>query len=162
MRGDAMKLELVRGDFALIDDADMALALPHKWYSVGIRHRLYCQAYIGGRNVYLHRLLLAPAPGMLVDHINGNGLDNRRGNLRLASFSQNNMNRAHNGGAGGFRGVYQNPKGGRFYAKLMFKRKNLYGGSYDTPEEAARAYDDLARQHAGEFAVLNFPEERLA
>jgi hypothetical protein len=103
----------------------------------------------------MHRLF-AGAPGMDVDHINGNGLDNRRCNLRPATRSQNNMNRAKRRGVSKFKGV--SPKRGKWRAYLKTGKKQHNLGVFESEYDAARAYDVKAKEMFGEFARVNFPE----
>jgi hypothetical protein len=102
----------------------------------------------------MHRLILGAKPGQFVDHINGNGLDNQRSNLRLASRAQNNRNarrRADN--TTGHRGVGHDR--GRFRATIYAGGQRINLGNYGTPLEAARAYDLVAKPLHGEYARLN-------
>ena len=108
--------------------------------------------------MYLHRRVMNAPAGMLVDHINGNGLDNRRGNLRLATPSQNVCNRVTTS-ASGYRGVEAIPDRSKPWRACLYKgKKRTEVGTFDTAEEAARAYDAAAAARYGAFAKLNFPE----
>lgn len=109
----------------------------------------------------LHRVVMTRVCGRalgrweLVDHINGDKLDNRRENLRLSNSSENAFNRdlpAHN--TTGYKGVYRNSPGNKrpYQAAITVNRKKIYLGSYATPQEAARAYELKAREIAGPFA----------
>lgn len=103
-------------------------------------------------NVYLHRIIMVAKPGEYIDHINGNGLDCRRANMRKATNAQNTANSTrHN--PNGFRGVHRS--GARWAAQIEasgVKTKKTFA----TPEDAARAYDEMAVAAFGEFAKLNF------
>jgi len=95
-------------------------------------------------------------PDKVADHINGDGLDNRRCNLRVASRQQNNVNgRKRRGCSSPFKGVSKCGK--RWKAKILVDDKSFYLGSYQNQEEAARAYDSAALHFFGEFAYPNFP-----
>lgn len=112
----------------------------------------------------LHRVVMERMLGRslrrheLVDHINGDKLDNRRENLRLATNAENQFNRdlpAHN--TTGYKGVYRNPNGRRQWtAAITVNRKKRHLGSFHTAEDAARAYDAAAQELAGVFARGNF------
>jgi len=153
-----------------IDEVDAPILDMRTWIfqkSAQNQSRWYLAASIGGSKVYLHRMLLKPPPGMTVDHINGNGLDNRRCNLRVASRSQNNANRAIAISKSGFKGVEKTPEG-KFRAHIsapMSERsthKKMHLGIYARAEDAARAYDDAAIKRWGDFARLNFPTKGIA
>lgn len=155
------------GRVALLDDRDAGLLDLGTWCvlrSDQIDDRFYVHAFIGGRTVYLHRLILHAPPGITVDHRNGDGLDNQRSNLRFASRGQNNANRKVRNSTG-FRGVEK--IGRRFSASISQPRtpgvgKALRLGRFDSAEEAARAYDAAAVDRFGEFARLNFPAGKAA
>lgn len=162
--GSAIKIPLTRGKVALIDSDDAERVLAYKWQLyMRLKYKrpeIYAQTttIIGGKKRFLklHRFILNAPSGVMVDHINGDGLDNRKCNLRLATPSQNRCNSRHINRTG-FRGVKLNPLSDRFYAVIYFQRKKHHLGTFDTPEEAARAYDAKAKELHGEFATLNFP-----
>lgn len=109
------KVPLTRGLFALVDAADRDLVSVHRWSAVPTsskRNNHYAQARIGKAQVKLHRLLMAPPPGLVVDHINGDGLDNRRANLRVCTQAENARNGGHPATAPLSVGVAE-PRGGR-------------------------------------------------
>jgi hypothetical protein len=109
----------------------------------------------------MHRELLQALTGTLVDHEDGNGLNNQRGNIRIASRSQNMFNRRLNkNNASGFKGVEK--CGNRWRARIRFDTRSFHIGLFREKETAARAYDDSALILFGEFAGLNFPVERPA
>jgi hypothetical protein len=117
----------------------------------------------------MHRILASAKPGQIVDHINGDPLDNRRSNLRLCDAAGNsrNVTSSKRQKAGGFKGVTWHPKGKKWEAGCCSgprhpgarKRKRVYLGLFSDPVEAARAYDREALKAFGEFASLNFPED---
>ena len=161
-----MKIPLTRGLFAQVDEADAALLMPYRWHASSRRPHgvFYAQGRLAGKRgkiVRMHRLLL-DFPALEVDHINGDTLDNRRANLRPANKRQQAGNsRADRNGhsTSRFKGVswWTNRRlrsGGYWKAAIAIDRKTTV--KYRKTEiEAAKAYNEMARQHFGEFARLN-------
>lgn len=107
----------------------------------------------------MHKMIL---PGVEVDHIDGNPLNNRRSNLRPATRTQNQRNRRKQRKpvTSRYKGVCLNRKTGKWIAYINpGGGKTIYLGSHRVEEDAARAYDEAARRHHGAFARLNFPED---
>ena len=107
------------------------------------------------KTIYLHREIAGTPPEMLTDHINGDRLDNRRSNLRLANPSQNGANSADRQRQSSFRGVYLHKPTGRWVAQISEGGRPRHLGIFDTPEEAAAAYDLAATQKWGAYARTN-------
>jgi hypothetical protein len=159
-----IEIPLTQGCVALIDECDADKVLQFNWtVSVNKKRQL---AYVRRnvtvrgktRSVFLHRFLLDPPPHLEVDHINGNGLDNRRSNLRLATPAENRRNaKLFANNTTGYKGVRRYSKG-RWYAEIKAESKPIRLGIFDSKEIAARAYDKAAVEHFGEFARLNFPD----
>lgn len=157
------EIPLTQGKTALVDDGDFDLVSRFKWQAAKAPRTWYAhRVEYGGKRKKtesMHRLILDAPLGMLVDHINGNGLDNRRDNLRLATKGQNNYNtRLRRDNATGYKGVKRNCL--RWVARIRIDRRLIHLGSFSTKEDAARAYDSAARRHFGEFAKLNFPDSK--
>lgn len=151
-----IQLPLSNGLIATIDEPDLPLVDGYRWHGYEVKPRhFYCMAYRGRRTIYMHRLILNPPPGMVVDHRDGNGLNNSRANIRVCTIQQNNWN-SRRGNQTGFKGVKALSRS--FVAKIgaagtpSFRRL----GTYATPEEAAHAYDREAILRHGDFASLNF------
>lgn len=153
------EVPLAGGVVALIDAADRALIEARPWRVHEIARGQYVRRYAasGSRTIYMHRLILDAPAGLQVDHINHDGLDNRRANLRLASPSQNGANMRPKGGVSRFRGVYWNRRRSLWGAQIKVDRVNRNLGGFPSEEDAARAYDEAALAAWGQFATLNLP-----
>ncbi|MBK8139547.1 MAG: HNH endonuclease [Chloroflexi bacterium] len=158
-------IQLTQGYVAIIDAADADIA-QFKWTAHLKKGRDAVYAYRhtrtdGGKieRIFLHRLILCRmmqrtfARGELVDHINRDGLDCRRANLRVATPSQNQANRKIRKDAiGGLKGAVWDKSRGKWQAKIRAFGKNIFLGRYETAIEAHQAYMAAARQYFGEFA----------
>lgn len=151
--------------WALVDEDDYGLVSGYRWQLVehGVHQiTLYAGGSRNGVWIQMHRLIMSPPRDMAVDHIDHNGLNNCRSNLRIATQAENaRWRRADQDALSKYKGVYATSRGGRWVASIRCNgiRENL--GSYATEEEAARVYDHRARQLFGEFAWLNFPDEQV-
>ncbi len=146
-------IPLTREQFSLVDEADFETVSSFNW----MVHGGYAARAEGPRNGYvirLHRFLLGAPDGQSVDHINHDTLDNRRANLRLASASDQMANRLiGKNNTSGFKGVFLDARKMRWIARIG--RGRTFLGLFDSPEEAAEAYDTAARNRFGEFACTN-------
>jgi hypothetical protein len=166
-------IPLSRGLVAIVDDEDLTDLSRDKWYARPGSGTEYAkrQTYVDGRarTESMHSRIMRPPAGMIVDHINHDGLDNRRSNLRVATYEQNARNKVSlRLKSGDLKGaswddsarrkykwaarIYAGPVGGNG------KRGRIRLGYFATEEEAALAYDVAAREHFGEFAFCNFPD----
>lgn len=148
-------IPLSRGLVALIDDCDLEWLSKYCWNAgrPGKGRPCYARTWLQDANgnkkkVSMHRLIMNPPDGMVVDHKNLNQLDNRRENLRICTQAQNLANSPLTSrNKSGFKGVHSNGKGKWF---SQFRRKTV--GTFNTPEEAALAYKKAALDYWGEFA----------
>lgn len=148
----------------IVDDCDVRLFLDGGpvWQEHKGRHTSYASRKITvapNKRVrqYAHRIITNAPPKLVVDHINGNGLDCRRNNLRVVGYSRNAQNVHYVHGEVPKRGV---SKCGRKYrARIMLHGEEQYLGRYDTIEEAAAAYDEAALRLFGPFAWTNTPRD---
>lgn len=155
------EIPLTRGKVALVDDEDYELVNQYKWYALNGRGGFYAARTIKKiTKIRMHRLILGLKKGELCDHINHNGLDNRRCNLRVVDYHQNSMNRRKClGKSSKFKGVVWDK---RKYVKkwkvmIGFNGKLHFLGYFDDEIEAAKAYDKAAMQYFNGYAKLNFP-----
>ncbi len=144
------EIQLTQGKVALVDDADYEYLSQFKWHC---KKNNYVARDSLRKSIYMHREIMKPTADMVVDHIDGNGLNNQRSNLRICNKSQNGMNRQSNAGRQ-FKGVY--PVGKKFVTRIQLDGEYKYIGTYETQEEAARAYDINAIVLFGRFAKTNF------
>jgi hypothetical protein len=159
-------IESKHGTFiALYDAEDAHKVEPYTWHVVKGHSTFYvCRqtARPNRRSILLHREIAECHKDKMVDHKNGNGLDNRRENLRVCTMSENMMNRRKTSqNSTGYKGVYKtgDSKPNPYSAKIQKDGKVYCLGHYKTSEEAARAYDKKAKELHGVFAKLNFPED---
>ena len=155
------EITLSQDKVTLVDDEDYDFLVRWKWYAHKSRSTFYATRNrrlddpVGPCSITAHSLLLSIEVGEgIVDHIDGNGLNNQRVNLRVASFHQNAVNRRYSVGQSGYRGVRKN--GNHWTARIRVNRKVFGLGTFVDPMEAALAYDVAATEHFGEFAILNF------
>jgi hypothetical protein len=162
-------IELTQGKVALVDDADWLMVNQHEWRARRSKHERTWYALANGHpkdgrrtTIYMHRLITGALPAIHVDHINGNGLDNRRANLRLCEPAANGRNRRKNrNGSSQFKGVNRRKDMGRWRASIGVNGKRLHLGTFGTEDEAASAYDRAAVEHFGDFARLNSQKETV-
>ncbi len=151
---DTITLPLTKGYVTVIDKADAALVAGRSWYVNDGGDKPYVRGWDNGRQIALHRLLMQPGE-LVVDHIDGNPLNNRRSNLRVCTQAENARNKiCKPKGSSRFKGVHLTPSGSwRAQVRIGDKRVNL--GNYTTEKAAARAYDKGAIEAHGEFAMTN-------
>lgn len=152
-----IKLKLTRGFVATIDDEDFCLVMNFKWYAKKGSGRKGSIHYPYNWKIGpMHRYLMGDPKGMQVDHINNDPMDNRRSNLRICTIKENLRNRKPQCKSSMFLGVAPSLK--KWQANICVDRKKFYLGTFETQEDAAKAYDAAAQKHFGEFANLNFKD----
>lgn len=156
-----IEIELTGGVKCLVDDADFDKVRRWKWQAKQSRNTQYAvrSGWSGGEKIFvmMHCFILGVGPSVIVDHRNGNGLDNRRENLRVATNQQNCFNRRPLPGTSSrFKGVDFYKRNGKWRARIKRDGRLRHLGTFDSEEEAARRYDQEARILFGEFARTNF------
>ena len=147
-------IPLTKGLFAVVDKCDYERLSQYKWFAKRCGHSWYAARGLKGRTYFMHWGVLGRKEGFITDHINGNGLDNRRENLRFATQSENRRNRRKWQGKN-YKGVRYREDMKKWEALIRVDGKLKSIGYFDRAIEAARAYDRAALEHFGEFARIN-------
>lgn len=158
------EIPLTKGKVALVDDEDYERLVAFKWQATcnSRKRRWYATCNINLPNgqqtkTRMHRFILNAPKDLQVDHQNGDGLDNRRNNLRLATNSQNQQNRSLSpSSTSGFKGVSFHRGWNLYRARIYLDRKQISLGYFADARSAAIAYDASARKLFGKFAKTNF------
>jgi HNH endonuclease/AP2 domain len=158
---DTISIPLTKGKFAIVDSRD-AWVSRRRWHAFKSNHTWYaargiCENKKHGK-ILMHRAILNAPPGSGVDHINGDGLDNRMGNLRLATQSENAQNcRRPCNNTSGVKGVSWSKVAKKWQAQINVRGNHIHLGYFTNINDAAEARDDAAKQLHGEFAT-NSPD----
>ncbi len=155
--GKTKLIPLTKGESALVDEFDYLWLSSFCWYMHPLGKKHYAMSRISMKLTAMHRLIMRTPKGMETDHINGNGLDNRRSNLRICTKAQNQMNRNSRHHSSGFKGVYRRSEH-RWAARIQVHGDRIHLGVFRDPTLAAIAYDEAAMKYFGEFASPNFPD----
>ena len=158
------EIPLTKGLVAIVDAEDYERLLAYHWHATSgpWNNTHYAASQDSGTRLRMHRVILGLGPDdPEVDHINRNGLDNRRCNLRLVSRRQNALNQSlRRTNTTGFKGASWSKCNSCWWARIKVSGKTIHLGYFDSAEDAARAYDAAAIKYNGEFAWLNFPLEK--
>jgi len=161
-----MKLiPLTQGQFAIVDDEDFEPLSQFTWCVNNSKSTHYAHTQMktkeGRVNTQMHRFVMRASPTQTIDHRNGDGLDNRKRNLRFATQSQNCMNRKSRVGSSAFKGVHRHTHNRKWMAQICLPGtgRSTHLGSFHSEIVAALCYDKAARKYFGEFVRLNFPEK---
>jgi hypothetical protein len=164
------QIELTKGQVALVDDDDFDEINKYEWHAT---YQAKTKSFYAARTaprgevprrIYMHRQIMNAKPGEEVDHKSHATLDNRRDNLRIATSAQNKANRkglpSHN--SSGYCGVSWDKRRQKWAAYISLGNRKLNLGRYDSKHDAARAYNEAAIKHRGEFATLNIIDNEFA
>lgn len=150
-------IPLTQGKFAIVDDEDYEWLNQWKWH---YNHNGYAVRFIKNGNkkkyISMHRFILNTPINKLTDHINSNGLDNRRSNLRIVTSQQNATNRKTEiRNTSGFKGVMWNKASKKWRVVIEKDNKKIHIGMFEDINEACKIYNQKAKELFGEFARLN-------
>ena len=146
------KIKLTNGEYTFVDGNDYDELCKYSWHL----SRGYVEAYEDGKSLLMHRIIMKPRKGQIIDHVNRNPHDNTRSNLRVCDRSLNGMNRGkQKNNKSGYKGVVFDKRRGCWAAFICKNKKRMYLGSYTDKKNAAMAYNEAAAKHHGEFACVN-------
>lgn len=157
------EIALTRDKVALVDDEDYDLLMRWKWHyyppykgaSGGVAKR-----NDGYTSVYMHRVIMNAPKGMEIDHIDFNGLNNQKINLRLCTVAENMMHRQiQRNNTSGYKGVFWRGNINKWQAQIKAYGRQIYLGCFSNVIDAAKKYNEMAVFYFGERAVLNNIEE---
>ena len=156
-------IKLTRNKEAIVSDEDFDRVSQYKWFATDKEGRFYAyhsfqdRSLFGNKNVSMHRFIVGNKMGTMVDHMNNDTLDNRRENLRTCTQAQNNANYVLNTkrNKSGYKGVSFHKPTKKWRATLSFGNKQIWGGLFSDPKEAAKKYNEMALKYFGSFARLN-------
>ena len=152
--------------YAKVDPTDYKRLKGYEWITKKGKNCFHTQRYLArgkgkkDKLVYMHQEILKVPKGMVVDHINRDGMDNRSANLRPATRSQNLYNCRKRSGTiySKYKGTHWHKINKKWHARITFEKKVMHLGYFKSEIEAAKAYDEAAIRYHGEFACLNFPK----
>jgi hypothetical protein len=162
------RIPLTQGKFAIVDPEDYDRLSRYKWFAMRSRRGFYAIRMVTTKNgrrkkIRMHRQILNAPADKLVDHINHNGLDNRKANLRIVTNMQNSWNKRKQKGdySSQYKGVSWAKRVGKWHTEIYCNGSKIFIGYFDDQVAAAKAYDEMAAELYGEYASLNFPNPRM-
>ena len=158
-KGGVCFILLTQGEVAMVDPEDFEELNKYVWCAHRRGKSIYACRRERRRLILMHRVIMNAPDNMVVDHIDGNGLNNCKANLRLCTREQNTYNCQPRDGCTWFKGVVHDKRSGKYNAGIGYKYDHLWIGDFDDPVDAARARDLVARALQGEHAWLNLPAE---
>jgi hypothetical protein len=154
------RIPLTRGKFAIVDWGDYYRLSQFRWHAVFNSKTFYAARIERGKTIKMHREIMGAPKDLVVDHVDRDGLNNRRGNLRLCSAAENGRNTGSSArGTSKYKGVHWHKGARKWAAAIQYNKKVYHIGYFGDEVEAAEAYDKKAREFFGEYGYLNFPPE---
>jgi len=151
--------------YAIVDPADYKRFKGYEWIARKGTSCFYAQmlepnVITSKKVLQMHQMILEAPKGMVVDHINIDGMDNRSANLRAATRAQNSRNRKKFSTpcSSKYKGVSWHKSSLKWQTRIIFEKRTIHLGTFKNEIDAAKAYDEAAKKYHGEFACLNFPE----
>jgi hypothetical protein len=158
----AKEIQLTQGKVAIVDDDMYDYLMQWKWFASKQKNDKF---YVGrsipvSKNkqtiIYMHRFIMKPNKGMVIDHLDGNPLNNQKNNLRICTNAENTRNSKINiNNKSGYKGVSYQENRNNYRAQIEFNNKKINIGDFIDPIDAAKAYNAAAVKYHGEFANLN-------
>ena len=156
--------------YAKVEDKHFDLLSRQKWYAKKQSNNFYAVTYVRTNikfsdkkwkfcGIKMHQLIMPSRPNLVIDHIDGDGLNNQESNLRYASWEHNGHNKKKSVGTSSiYKGVHFHKLCHKWLVKITVRKKQLYLGLYADEKEAAIQYDNAAKKYFGEYARINFPQ----
>lgn len=158
MKDSTFKIRLNKGKHAIVSKKDYERVIKYKWHFNKNGYAVRNVKRGSGEETYMHRIIMEEhlTEGLLVDHKNGNGLDNRRENLRVCTKTQNQQNqKPRHTSVSKYKGVGYYKRDKKWRARIISNKKDIELGKFEDEKEAALAYDKAAEKYHGEYSWLN-------
>jgi len=155
------RIKLSQGKYAIVDPEDYEKLIGYVWYAANALCTFYAQRNENGKSVRMHRQIMNPPAGFFVDHENHNGLDNRKANLQIVTPAENTYNKRKEKGSvsSRYKGVSFRKSRNKWTAYISYRGRRINLGCFDDEIDAAKAYDEAAKELFGKFAFLNFEKD---
>jgi len=151
------KIPLTQGKYATVDPEDYEELVKYKWHAKRSDGRFYAERTVKQKNIKMHEVIIGTVEGKVIDHINHNGLDNRKANLRFATVQQNTWNQRKSRGnySSQYKGVAWSKSRKKWRTRITINGRVMFIGHFDDEKAAAMAYDVKAKELFGDYAALN-------
>jgi len=150
------EIQLTQGKVALVDDEDFEELNKHKWYAHMGRNTFYARTRVKEKQFLMHRLICCVDKIIQIDHIDGNGLNNQKANLRQCNNTQNHQNmKRPSRNTSGYKGVSYNSVAKKYEAYINTNGKKHFIGLFNNPLSAAAAYNAASLKYHGSFSKRN-------